>query len=92
MITQSELKELLNYDPATGVFTWLVSRGRVKASSVAGHVHSRGYIVIMVDGRRHLAHRLAFVYMTGTFPDDQVDHINEIKADNRWINLREATR
>ena len=92
MINQERLKQLLNYDPDTGVFTWLFSRRGVKTGSIAGTVHPSGYIVIRIDGRLYRAHRLAFLYMKSTFPAKDADHINGIKADNRWINLREATR
>lgn len=92
MITQAELKELMYYDPETGVFVWRVSKSkRVKVGSVAGTLQNKGYIHIKINGRKYLAHRLAFLYMTGTFPEHQIDHQNGIRADNRWNNLREAT-
>lgn len=92
-LTQSYLKSFLNYDPATGVFTWLVSRGsRACVSSEAGSLHTTGYVLISIDGSRHLAHRLAFLYIEGEFPEEGVDHINRIKNDNRWGNLRACTQ
>lgn len=91
MITQKELKESLHYNPNTGIFTRLKSGGTAKKGSVAGGLNNRGYIHIRVGGKKHLAHRLAFLYMTGKFPEDQIDHINHIRDDNRWLNLRKAT-
>jgi len=90
-LTQAELKELLHYSPDSGVFTRLVSAGGVKVGDVAGGVNGQGYICIRVKGKKHLAQRLAFLYMTGEFPKDQMDHINHIRDDNRWNNLREVT-
>lgn len=91
MITQKRLKELLHYDPETGLFTWKVSRGGVKAGSITGCYGCHGYLRISIDGKRYLSHRLAFLYIDGAFPPEQVDHINEVKDDNRWCNLRHAT-
>ena len=66
ILAQKELKELLHYDPETGIFTWLVSpSSKVKAGSIAGHVHLNGYRYIQVNCKRYLSHRLAWLYMTG---------------------------
>lgn len=92
MVTQERLKELLAYNPETGIFTWRVNRtGTAKASSIAGRVSNRGYLQIKIDGKLYSAHRLAWLYTHGEFPPDQLDHINRIRADNRISNLRIAT-
>lgn len=91
MIDQKKLKELLSYDPATGVFTWRVSmNGRTQAGDVAGSFDVNGYRRIGVNRRSHKAHRLAWLYMTGEWPKAEIDHRNGSRADNRWINLRES--
>jgi len=88
-ITAARLRELLNYDPETGIFTWRVSRRpRARAGGVAGK-HCHGYIRIGIDGRVYRAHHLAFLRMTGRWPRQQVDHENHIRDDNRWCNLRD---
>lgn len=92
MVTQERLKALFDYDPDTGVFRWAVNKGPAKAGSVAGYQHHLGYICIRVDGVKHQAHRLAVLYMTGKWPGHDVDHVNHIRNDNRWSNLRPATR
>lgn len=93
MITQEELKESISYDPETGVFTWLKTRcGRALAGSECGSLHSLGYIIITIDKERYFSHRLSFLYMTGAFPENDTDHINGIRHDNRWVNLRSVTR
>jgi hypothetical protein len=92
MLTQAEIKELLRYDPTRGVFTWLVAAGkRVKAGSVAGTLLSDGYCRIQIKGKRYKAHRLAWLYVHGQWPSNQIDHRNRIRDDNRIGNLREAT-
>lgn len=92
MLTQERLKELLHYDPDTGVFTWKVAAGRrVRVGSVAGYHDDKGYIRIGIDGRAYRAHRLAFLYMCGAFPPAEVDHIDHCESNNRWGNLRMAT-
>lgn len=92
MITQSLLKELLHYDPNTGVFTWNVSPSPgVRPGAVAGNVNHNGHRIIQVRGRRYPAQHLAFLYMTGSLPSMRIDHRNYALDDNRWSNLREAT-
>lgn len=97
-ITQEELKRLLHYDPETGRFIWMVSRGgAVKAGEVAGTVNnSRGImnIVIYINGRNYLAHRLAWLYMIGEFPRDGeiISHVDGDGLDSRWSNLTKTVR
>lgn len=92
-LTAERLREALAYDPATGEWTWLVSNSmRRLAGSKAGELKPSGYILIGIDCFRYRAHRLAWLYMTGVWPKEQVDHINGERADNRWANLREATQ
>lgn len=90
-LTQARLKELVLYDPTTGVFTRRVSRGPAKAGTVATHPHNEGYLRFKIDGTNYLAHRLAWLYMHGVWPQATIDHKNGSRADNRWANLREAT-
>lgn len=94
-ITQAQLKQILNYDPETGIFTWKINsgrHGRIKSGTIAGSDKQKnGYIEINFNGSLHKAHRLAVLYMTGDHPINEVDHINGIRIDNRWSNLREAT-
>lgn len=92
MITQSRLKELLHYDPDTGVLTWLVGRGGVRAGAIAGAPNPpNGYLRVRLDGKSYYAQRLACLYIHGELPTSGMDHINGIRDDNRWVNLREAT-
>jgi len=91
-ITPERLRELLHYNPDTGVFTWRASRGHLAAGRIAGYGNGRGYIQIKVDDRAYVAHRLAWLYMHGRFPSAQLDHINGVRGDNRIANLREASQ
>jgi hypothetical protein len=91
-LSQERLKSLLHYDPTTGQFVWTAPRRGVIVGKECGRVSTcHGYREIGVDNRQYRAHRLAFLYMLGHCPDE-VDHINQDKSDNRWVNLRGATR
>lgn len=95
ILTQERLQELLNYDSATGIFTWIKPCSRfsqVKPGDQAGCLHVRGYIHIKIDGGAYKAHRLAWLYTHGRWPNPAIDHINRDKADNRLANLRETNQ
>jgi hypothetical protein len=94
MLTQKELRELLHYDPNTGLFTWKVSRtNRIKVGDIAGYTHkNRKYVLIRIGKTLYEAHRLVWLYVTGSWPKELIDHKNGIEWDNRLTNLREATR
>jgi hypothetical protein len=96
-LTAKRLHQVLRYDPATGIFTWRVNKfanqagGNAHKGTAAGTVNN-GYRRIKIDGVIYRAARLAVLWMTGAFPTNYVDHHNLDRADDRWSNLRQATR
>lgn len=103
-LTQELLKELLHYDPITGIFTWLPrdvkyfkedyrcrNWNKCFSNTTAGSPNNKGYIKIIIFNKSYAAHRLAFLYVDGAFPIKNIDHINSVKNDNSFVNLRHAT-
>lgn len=90
-LTQKRLTELLHYDPNTGVFTWVVRRQGIRLGQVAGCLSCEGYWQIKVCENLYFAHVLAWLYMTGKWPTNEIDHINGSSIDNHWNNLRNVT-
>ena len=92
MITQERLKQLLLYEQETGIFRWIArASNNTHIGAVAGSVNGAGYWTIRIDGKLQYAHRLAFLYMTGSCPK-YVDHRDTCRSNNEWGNLREATK
>ncbi|HEY7298669.1 MAG TPA: HNH endonuclease signature motif containing protein [Xanthobacteraceae bacterium] len=91
-LTAEQVRKLLHYAPETGLFYWRVSRGGAAAGTQAGSPHAHGYVVIRLDGVNHYAHRLAWLYVHGEHPTEEVDHRNGNRADNRIANLRQSSR
>lgn len=91
-ITADQLRAHCDYDPMTGAFTRRESHRRWKAGTVMTGTESHGYTLIWLMGKQRAAHRLAWLWMTGEWPEADIDHINGCRADNRWINLRHVDR
>lgn len=97
MLTVARLQEVLRYNPKTGIFVWRINKfrhnggGNAHKGARAGTINN-GYRRIKIDGVIYRAGRLAVLWMTGSFPPCDVDHINLDRSDDRWTNLRQATR
>lgn len=89
-LTQELLMHLLTYEPDTGLFTWLNPIKRVKPGTPAGCTRKDGYVVIKISSLAFKAHRLAHLYMTGTWPVSG-DHKDGNPSNNRWLNIRPTT-
>ena len=88
MITAADVWERFEYDPITGEM--IAKTGRMKGQSV-GDTHVRGHRRLSINGQKHWFHRVVWLWMTGSWPDGQIDHINRVRDDNRWFNLRLST-
>lgn len=92
-LTHARLLQMLRYDPKSGEFAWINDRsgkGSGRKRVVAGSMHSAGYVSIRLDRSLYLAHRLAWFYVTGAWPEWQIDHIDGVRTNNAWSNLREV--
>lgn len=83
------IEECLNVDVVTGRITWRRSQGRMAAGALAGRIHRHGYRVVMIDKMALQAHAIVWFVATGDWPE-RIDHINGVRDDNRFVNLREA--
>lgn len=92
LLTQEKMKSVIRYNPDTGIFIWLVGNNKRKAGDIAGGIGAAGYWMIGVSGKRYYAHMLAWLYMTGEFPTVGIDHKDRCKTNNKWDNLRLATK
>jgi hypothetical protein len=92
MLTYERLRELLDYDPETGAFRWKPTIGNRRSGCIAGSPHSSGYLSITIDGHNYLAHRLAWLFQTGKWPNEMIDHVDCSRNNNRFSNLRQADR
>ena len=104
-LTQEIVKELLDYNPETGVFiwrfrerrwfstdkAWKIGNSRFSGKTAGCLDKTSGYLIIGVLGKEYRAHRLAWLYMHGEFPKSQIDHINHVRTDNRITNLRQVS-
>ena len=91
MINQEYLKSILHYNPETGSFIWIAPFKNINVGDIAGTLNY-GYIRIGINKKYYAAHRLIWLYMTGEWPKEEIDHIDMNRSNNRWINLRKATK
>lgn len=87
-----KLKEIFTYDQISGNFTHNFSRGLRKAGDVVGTINKGGYLQFQISGKIYLAHRLAWLYMTGDWPEGMIDHKDLDRKNNSWSNLRDVPR
>jgi hypothetical protein len=92
-LTQAELKNFLNYNRDTGIFTRTKTAGSTaRIGDIAGSDNGNGYLVITINYKKYYAHRLAWLFIYGYLPENQIDHINQKRSDNRIKNLREISQ
>ncbi len=90
-LTAARVRELLDYEPETGLLRWRKVRKHALVGMAAGYKNRKGYLRVKVESRLYLAHRLAWLHFYGRWPADQIDHINGIRDDNRIVNLRDVS-
>jgi len=91
-ITQQRLKELFSYDKETGLFVRIKAISNTKIGDVLRKKDSKGHLQVRIDGKMYSVHRLVWLYVFGVFPSGQIDHINGIRSDNRFNNLRNVSK
>lgn len=93
-LTQEQVQSLLTYEPSEGLLRWKNNAGRygrISAGTIAGRIHKEGYRYLTILGRHYRASRIVWLYMTGEWPSDQVDHKDHDTSNDKWDNLRLAT-
>ena len=92
-ISADYVKDLLEYDPLTGLLYWRkYMNSRVPAGHRAGYIDLHGYVVVGLNRKLYKAHRLIWLMQTGSWPKGQIDHINHVRSDNRWLNLSDVSQ
>lgn len=91
-LTLQELKRSLDYNPETGFFSWKIPKRGLHVGDKAGSINDQGYIILTINLRRYRGHRLAWFYMTGSWPVGEIDHEDGIRSNNSWSNLRDVPR
>jgi hypothetical protein len=91
VLTHDHLLSVLSYSKETGQLVWLIDSGRARVGKIAGSVRKDGYIQIIIDRVKYKAHRLAWFYVKGVWPEGRLDHRDNCGSNNRWGNLRPAT-
>jgi hypothetical protein len=89
--TQAVLRRFFSYDQQSGLLRWRVPRGRSTVGDEAGSPNKDGYKTVGLNGKNYKVHRIIWKLVTGNAPAEQIDHVDLDRANNRWINLREAT-
>jgi hypothetical protein len=94
MLTEQDIiRNCIDYDPDTGIMVWKIScSARSWKGARIGWKTKTGYLRVQLNHKKYLLHRLAWFFIHGSFPDNEIDHINGDKSDNRLVNLREVTR
>lgn len=92
MLTAEKLRELVHYEPATGIMRWKARRAGCRAGDIIGTPDKKNYLTIGLLRKRYFVHRLAWLYVHGEWPESELDHVNCDPTDNRLVNLRAATR
>lgn len=85
------LTETFTYDPLTGLFTWARPTRTALVGDPAGSVYPVGYVYLRFERKAYLAHRVAWLFMLGEWPTHEIDHIDGVRTNNSWANLREVT-
>lgn len=91
-VQAARFRQVLSYDPETGEFIRIERQGRMKAGTRVGAINALGYVTVTIDRKRFGAHRLAWFFVHGRWPEGDIDHINGNRADNRIANLRDVSR